>query len=700
MKDFLTFPVTEPAAIFLLVLLIILLVPMLLRRLKIPSLVGLILAGMAVGPHGFNILARDASFSVFGQVGIIYLMFLAGVEIDLYHLRKNLRSGTIFGLLTFTLPMAVGIFVNRWAFGAGWSTAVLLASMYASHTLITYPTVTRFGLSGNRGVIISACGTMLAVFLALIALAEVVDINTQGGFRWRSLAILGVNTIIYSAVIGFAYPALTRWFFRRYNDAVTQVIYILALVLLAAVTAQWIGLEGILGAFYAGLVVNRYVPVRSPLMSRLVFAGNAIFIPYFLIGVGMLMDVRALVGGWGVLYVAAVMTGTALLTKWLAAYGAKKLFTLRRDEFTIMFGLTSGKAAATIAATMVGYQYGLLDEDMMNAAVIMILICCAVASVVTERSALRLRMSLARESLAEDVNEGERQNARQVVAVANPVTAEEIMNLAILMRHPDNTREMTALYVRDNDDPSRVTAGRNALHIAAAAAMAVDVPVCELERFDINIVAGMVNVMKERGSSDLIIGMHRKTRIVDTFFGTVIEQFLQASNKMLIMSRCFIPVDTVRRLMVLVPPKGEYETGFRTWVERTGNLATQLGCRVVFMTSPETARYIRGVLEAGDYSIRTEYRNTSTWDDWIMQSADVEADDLMVVIGARRTSISFSSDMERLPGYLEKYFNAHNLLVIYPEQFGAEADKVQPMDVLMHRPESTPTRRWPFAKKR
>lgn len=670
---------------------------MFLSRLKVPTIVGMILAGMAVGPYGFNILARDASFAIFGQVGIIYLMFMAGVEIDLYHLRKNLKQGVLFGLLTFALPMLLGIFVNRIAFSASWSTSVLIASMYASHTLITYPIVTRFGLSGNRGVIISACGTMLAVLLSLISLAEVVDINTQGGFRWRSLLILFGNTVLYSGLIGYFYPKLTRWFFRRYNDAVRQVIYILALVLLASVSAQFIGLEAILGAFYAGLVLNRYVPVRSPLMSRLVFAGNAIFIPYFLIGVGMLINVRAVFSGFGVVYVALIMTLTALITKWLGALIAQRLFSLRKDDRSIMFGLTSGKAAATIAATMVGYQYGLISEELMNGAVIMILICCAVASVVTERSALRLRMALTAEALDEDVSEGERLHARQLVAVANPVTAEEIMNLAILMRHPDNHKEITALFVRNDDDTHRMEMGRNALHLAASAAIAVDIPVNEIERFDINIVTGMVNVMRERGSTDLVLGMHRKTKIVDTFYGTVIEQLLQASNQMIIMSRCFIPVDTVRRLMVLVPLKAEYETGFRKWVERMGNLATQLGCRVVFMSSNETARYIRGVLDAGKYSVRAEFRETHSWDDWIMQSGDIDSDDLMVVIGARRTSISFSTNLERLPGYLEKYFSAQNLLVIYPEQFGSEAEKVQPMDVLMQRPESAPTR-WRFLR--
>lgn len=692
-----TFPLTQPVAIFLTVLLIMLLAPMIFTRLKIPNIVGLILAGMAVGKYGFNLLIRDASFEIFGQVGILYLMFLAGVEIDMYNLRKNIRGGIFYGLLTFLVPMTLGIFVSRHAFSTGWGTAVLLATMYASHTLISYPIVNRFRLSNARSVVISVSGTIIAVLLALITLAEVVDVRVQGGFSFRNIAMLGVETIVYSLVIGFIYPRLTRYFFRRYSDSVLQFIYILALVMLSALFSHLIGLEAILGAFYAGLVLNRYVPGRSALMTRLVFVGNAIFIPYFLIGVGMLINVRVIFSGWSVVYVAGVMTAIALGSKWLAAEGTRRVLGMDRTEGNMLFGLSSGKAAATIAATMVGYQYGLLTEEMMNGAVLMILICCWVASVVTERAAMKLRIRLTSDSLEKDV-EGSRQNARQVVAVANPVTSEEIMNLAILMRHPDNREEMTTLFVRSSDDRRIVSVGREALRIATTAAMAVDIRVKEVERVDINIVQGMVSVMKERRSTDLILGMHRKASIVDSFYGNMMEQLVSANHQMIIMSRCFVPVDTVQRLIVVVPRKAEYETGFRKWVERMGNLATQLVRPIVFMASSETSRFIRGVLAAGEYSIDQTYEEMETWDDFITKSGEIENDDLMVVIGARRTSVSYSSVLDELPSFLQRYFSAQNLIMIYPEQFGAEERMPEPIDVLSQQLHTSPGRNMMTAK--
>jgi nucleotide-binding universal stress UspA family protein len=382
-----------------------------------------------------------------------------------------------------------------------------------------------------------------------------------------------------------------------------------------------------------------------------------------------------------VAWIALNMIVVALVCKWLAVYIAQRLYGFDKVERMLMFGLTSGKAAATIAATMVGYQYGLISEDVMNGAVLMILGCCAIASIATERAAMKLRMGLAEEKLKHETG-SKRSNARQLVAVANPLTAEGIMKIAIYMRHPKNKLPLTALYVRNNDDPANIAMGKNALQTAVKVASAVDVKVDDVERYDINIATGLVNVLKEKNCTDIIIGLHRKSNIVDTFYGSMIEQLLRATNKSIIMSRCFIPVNTVTRIVVVVPPKAEFETGFRQWVIRIGNLATQVGCKAIFIAYKETIPYIQGVLTAEKYTISHEYREMETWDDFIMLSNRIHDDDLLVVIGARRTSISFSSDMEAMPTFLSRYFANHNIMIIYPEQFGAEAEMPTPIDPL------------------
>ncbi len=654
------------------VLAIILGAPLLFRRLKIPNIVGLILAGVVIGPYGFNVLERDASFQIFGQVGILYLMFLAAVEIDMYHLRRNLKRGILFGLVSFTLPMAAGIFCSRWAFGVGWDTAVLIASMYASHTLVSYPIISRFGLQNARPAIIAVCATIVAVLLALVALAEVVAVSTQGHVDPVGVARLIGLMVVYAVVVGYSFPWLARRFLRRVSDSVGQFIFILALVCLASLLAQAIGLEGILGAFYAGLVLNRLIPVRSALMRRIEFAGNAIFIPYFLIGVGMLLNVHVIFNGWGVGWAALNMVVVALGTKWIAAWATQRMLGLTSLDRAVMFGLTGGKAAATIAATMIGFQYGLLSEDLMNGAVMMILVCCIVASVTTERAAIKMRIAETAATLERDGNKPEGPGfARQLVAVANPVTARGLMSMAVFMRNPANRERITALFVRTSDDSRVVRAGREAMEAAASEAESMDIPFEEVERFDLNVKNGMINVAREHHSTDLIIGLHRKSTIVDTFYGALIEGLLASTGRMIIISRCFIPVDTVKRLVVVVPANAQYERGFLAWVARVCNLASQLSCQIRFMAYAETCRFIEEAIRDGGYAVRRHYSAMGSWDDFIVLSGEIGDEDLLTIVSARRGTVSSCSEWVDMPGFLSRHFSRANIVVIYPDQEAA-----------------------------
>ena len=318
--------VSSPGLIFLIVLAIILLVPMLLNRIKIPHVIGMIIAGMVVGPYGFNVLARDMSFEVFGQVGLLYLMFLAGVEIDMYHLKRNLKRGIVFGLFTFFVPLLLGAVSAAIFLKFNAITAVLMASMFAAHTLLAYPIVSRFGLTTNRAVVIAVAGTIFTVLGSLMVLAGTVSVARYGELGIGELARLLGGLVAYCLGVVYVYPRVTRWYFKHYNDTIAQFVYILAMVFLSAETAAWIGLEGVFGAFFAGIVLNRFIPARSALMGRIEFVGNALFIPYFLIGVGMLINVRALVAGWDSLYMAAVMSATAMSGKWLAAFLTQRVF--------------------------------------------------------------------------------------------------------------------------------------------------------------------------------------------------------------------------------------------------------------------------------------------------------------------------------------------------------------------------------------
>lgn len=666
----LSFPLSQPVAIFLLVLVIILFSPIVFDRLRIPRVVGLILAGVIVGPYCLNLLAYDASFKIFGEVGILYLMFLAAVEINMYHLKRNIRSGLFYGLLTFAIPMAVGILISKYVFAVGWETAALLAVMYSAHTLVSYPTVSRFGLASNKGVVIAVAGTIVAVLLALVTLAEVVNISQTGGFQWGGLGTLAILTVVYGVALYFIYPPIAEYFFRKYNDPVAQFIFILAMVFVSSLIAQLIGLEAILGAFFGGLLLNRYVPERSALMRRITFVGNAIFIPYFLIGVGMLINVGVLFSGWGVIFCASVMAGISLLSKWGAVAITRISYRLDLAEGMMMFGLSSGKAAATIAATMIGYQYGLLSEELMNGAVVMILICCVVATTVTDGAAKRIRIRLTSREMEEEMEAEKKHPARPLVAVANPYTAEAITRLAGFMRSRVSKHPITLIFVRNNDNPQRYRNGKEALSAAEQAAEAMNVPCVEVERYDMNVVAGLTNTLKEKNASEIMIGLHHRSNLVDSFFGTITEQLVKATNKMVVLSRCFAPVDTVRNIYVYVPRNAEYETGFKTWLTRISHLSMQIGRKVQFLLPSSTIAYVENYIKERNFEYGRKYVETENWDDFIIQSSTITPDDLFVIIYARKGSLSHSGEIESIPSYLSKHFINSNLVVVYPAQFG------------------------------
>ena len=667
--------VVNPVLIFFIVLVIILLAPLLLKKLKIPHIVGMIVAGVVVGPYGFNLLDRDSSFEIFGQVGVLYLMFLAGLEIDMYHLKKNVRKGLGFGLLTFFVPMVVGVVAAVLLLDLNIVTASLLASMYASHTLIAYHVITRLGITKSPALLVSIVGTIRAILCSLLVLAITVSITHSGEYSLLDFGQLLLRLGIYCGVVLYSYPRLTRWFFKNYSDKVTQFVYVLAMVFLASWMAQVIGLEAVLGAFFAGLVLNRYIPNVSPLMSRIEFVGNALFIPYFLIGVGMMINVRVL-SDTQTLLVAAHMLVVAIVGKWLAAWIAQKVYGFDRDDRTVMFGLTTAHTAVALAVVMIGYNMimpdgsRLLNEQILNGTVVMILVTCALAPIVTSGAAARVKIRMMAEGGDDSDYSNRRKPMRTLIPVSNPVTAASLVDLALMMKRKTTDESIFALHVRNDNSPNSIAIGQNALKLAGETAAAVNVQMTTIERYDLNTVAGIVNTVNERDITDVVVGMHQKLTVVDSYLGGKIEQLIKELNKMVIITRCYIPINTITRIVVVAPPKAEFETGFAGWVIRVANLARRIGCRIIFFAHPDTIPLIRGVIYQEKIEARTEYRNFDDWGDFALIANRVLDDDLFIVISARRTSLSFNGDMDSVPGLLAKYFGHNNLLIIYPEQFG------------------------------
>ncbi len=661
--------VTEPVQIFFIVLAIILFAPLVLNRLRIPHIIGMIVAGVIIGPYGFEILDRDTSFNIFGQVGLLYLMFLAGLEIDMYHLRLNLRRGLLFGVLTLTVPLVMGVLSSVYLLGTDWVTACLLGAMYASHTLLAYPVVARLGLTKSPPVLIAIVGTIIAVLGGLLVLAGAVSVGQEGYFNVSAIAMLLFKLGVWVVILLYAYPRMTRFFFKKYGDKVTQYVFVLVLVLLAACSAQLIGLEPVLGAFFAGLLLNRYIPVSSPLMSSIEFVGNALFIPYFLISVGMMINVRVF-GDLSTLYKAAIMLAIALSSKWIPAWIAQKVYRFNSDGRNVMFGLTAAHTAVALAVVSVGYRMNMFDETILNSTIAVILVTCAVAPLIMSASAARMSVDMLEQDQSQHTGGKRARSNSSLIAVANPVTTPALVELAVLMRNTRGTHNFYALHVRNDNTPSAKALSQNSLNTARRTAAAADTIVETLDRYDLNTTTGILNAIEERDITEVILGMHRRSTIIDSFLGNKVEQLLRSTNRMLMITRCFIPAGTITRVLVWVPAGAQYETGFNRWVRAVSRLTRQVGCRIIFCCPGELQPFIRGVIYAENYGIRCEFQTTEDQDDIILLSNKVLDDDLFVVISARPQSVSYNDNMQDLPSFLQRYFSRNNLMIIYPEQFG------------------------------
>lgn len=671
-------PLKNPVMIFSVVLFIILFTPILLSRLKIPSLIGIIAAGALIGPNGLNLLTRDASVVLLGTVGLLYIMFLAGLEIDMADFKRNKYKSILFGLYTFTIPMVLGVIVAYYFLEYSLNTSVLLASMFASHTLLAYPIASRYGVIKNRAVNITVGGTMITDTLALLVLAVVVGM-VKGEVGQEFWIRLSVSLAIFAAIVLLVFPLISRWFFKHNQDSVAQYIFVLGIMFVSAMLAELAGVEAIIGAFLAGLALNRLIPHTSALMNRVEFVGNALFIPFFLISVGMLVDFRVLISGPTALTVAGVMVVVATGSKFLAAYLAKLSFRFTQDEFLMMFGLSNAQAAATLAAVLVGYNIiletlpdgtvvRLLNEDVLNGTILMILVTCTISSFAVNKAARGIALAEAGEdgpTLA-----GERSTSRFLISASNEETIEPLINFAVLMKNKKTANEFLALYIRTEEDGSKK--GEKLLEKAQKAGAALDTQIKAISRFDLNISNGILYSIKENGVTDVIIGMHERSGFVDTFYGNVLETVITKTNSNLYIYKPRQPLNTIKKLVAVVPPQAEYEIGFVSWVQRLHLVSKEINAQIVFFSTAATAIQLKKVLFSLHHNLLVRFNNMEDWDDFLIIARSLDKDDLLVIVNARRNTLSYDKHLERLPQHLAKYFNENNVLILYPAQYNEE----------------------------
>lgn len=675
-------PLTDPVLKFLLILIIILSAPLLLNKLKIPHLLGLIIAGAIIGPNGLNLVLRDSSIILSGTAGLLYIMFLAGLEIDMGDFKKNSGRSLVFGMYTFLIPMGLGIVTGLYVLNFSLETSILLASMFASHTLIAYPIISKLGISKDKSVSITVGGTMITDVLALLVLTIIVGMATGqiGEHFWTRLS---VSVIVFTLFVIFVFPIIGRWFFKRVQDSISQYIFVLVMVFLGAYLAEVAGLEAIIGSFLAGLALNRLIPRTSPLMHRVEFIGNSIFIPFFLIGVGMLIDYRAFFTSFETIKVGIVMIVVATVAKYAAAWLTQKTFHLSPDQRRIIFGLSNAQAAATLAAVMVGYNVilgqtpegqpiRLLNESVLNGTILMILVTCTMASFAAQKGAHNLAAANTPNPEAKNNTPTE----RILIPLSNEDTAEELVNLSLAVKSGQNREHLYALHVLDNQattDDKRLKQARQLLENAVLNAAATDTRIQELQRYDLNVTNAILSIILEHRITDLVLGLHKEKGIPTSFLGRITEGILDHSDVTTFIYKPTQPLATMKRHLIVVPQQAEKEAGFISWVTRVWNVVQSTGAKAVFYGTPDSIGRLKAL--SAQYTNETEYIEFSDWNDFLIVFRDVHKDDTLWIVMSRRDGLSFDLNMNRIPGYLNKYFQANSFILIYPLQANASGNR-------------------------
>lgn len=660
-------PLQNPVLIFSLILFIILLAPIVLQRIRIPGIIGLIISGIIIGPAGLNILEKSLFVDVFSTIGLLYIMFIAGLELDLNQFKANRNKSLLFGLFTFAIPMGLGFPICHYVLGFDFNASLLTSSMFATHTLVTYPIVSKMGLSKNIAVAVTVGGTILTDTAVLILLAVILG-SHEGGLTQVFWIRLGISLVLFSAFMFLVIPRIAKWFFRKLeSEKHSHYIFVLSVVFFAAFLAEIAGLESIIGAFVAGLALNKLIPHSSALMNRIEFIGNSLFIPFFLISVGMIVDVSVILSGPMALIIAGTLTIVAISGKWLAAFFSQLIFGFSKGQRGLIFGLSSAHAAATLAVILVGYKAGILDDNILNGTVILILVTCIVASFATEKAAKSIiRSSDDDEDLALDdaINQ-----EYILIPIANMVNIDKVLDFAVLIKEKKSVNPLGILTVVPNTNEAGkiIVKAKQGLEKFLKETAAADTNAIVMATIDHNAASGISRTAREISADIILLGWPQKTGFLDKLIGDKMGSILQNTEKTLLICDFQIPLVNHKRLFLIVPPNAEFEEGFAIWINKVAKLSIELSIPINLNCTAATHEAILKFAETNKVSLSLSYHNFKDWEDFLILSRQITNTDFIILVSARKGYISHFGHLDRLPAKLEKHFSSTSKIVIYPQ---------------------------------
>jgi len=658
-------PFQNPVLVFAVILFIILLSPILLRKLKIPGIIGLIISGVIIGPHGINVLEQNSAVKLFSTIGLLYIMFIAGLELDLKEFQRNKNKSLVFGFLTFTIPLVFGFPVCYYFLNYSFTASLLISSMFSTHTMVSYPIVSKFGISKNQAVAITVGGTILTDTAVLILLAIILSSN-NGGLNLSFWIQLAGSLAVFSGIMFWIIPKVTAWFFQKLeSEKTSHFIFVLSVVFFAAFLAEIAGVEPIIGAFVAGLALNKLIPYSSTLMNRIEFVGQSIFIPIFLISVGMLVDVKVLMNGPTAVIIAVTLSVVALIGKWLAATSTSKIFSYSSDQRKLIFGLSSSHAAATLAVILVGFRSGIIDENALNGTILLILVTCLTATLVTENASRRILTSEKDEPAIEyPVHNSE----HIMIPIANLNNMETLLEFAVFVKNKKSVNPITILSVVPNDEEAEknlVRAKKN-LQSLVRMALANETKVKITATIDHNIAGGIIRASREEMTDTIMIGWPRKTGLIERFIETKTALIISRTSKAIYICQFEHPLVGHNRIILVCPPLGELEPGFEVWLPKINALSKELSLNVFCYCNSTSREAMTEYFH--DRKQKSGFIFTDDFDlpDLQVLHNQVNPDDMLIYVAARRTSVSYENCMENIQEKLEKNFPVNSKIIIYP----------------------------------
>jgi len=660
-------PLKNPVLIFSLLLFIILLAPILLKRIRIPGIIGLIISGVLVGPHGFNLLAKTDAIQLFSTIGLLYIMFIAGLELDLNEFKRNRHKSILFGIFTFILPITIGFPVCYYFLGYGFNASFLTASMFATHTLVAYPIVSRLGIAKNEAVAVAVGGTILTDTAVLLILAVIKGNAQPQGLNQEFWMRLFIGLTLFSLVMFLVVPRITKWFFRNLeSEKHSHYIFVLAVVFFSAFLAEIAGVEPIIGAFAAGLVLNPLIPHSSALMNRIEYVGNALFIPFFLINVGMLVDLSIIFKGYTALLVAGTLTLVAIIGKWAAAFATQLVFKYTPLQRDLILGLSSAHAAATIAIILIGYNMKILDENILNGTIILILITCLFATFVTEKAAKKMVVSgLGDNDELESTKPKQREKI--LLPIANFSNFEKLLDFAILLKDPKAKAPITMLSVVPNDAAAEenIANARTKIDSVLLHASASETKVDFITTIDHNPGSGISRASKEVLANLIVLGWPTKKGFIHQLMGEVLEQVLENTDKMVFITNTDKVSMSYKRILLICSPLSELEPNFTSWLRKVNNLANELVVPVLVYCEEKLKEAILGTAKAKKMAAKFSFQ-TQSWDSLEDIALASKPDDMILLISARPGAVSNTTALDKLPAKLENLFEQNHRVIIIP----------------------------------